>query len=56
MSGTKYSNGFTIGAGGYAYFNLNSKYSNFEFVAEHLDGMKLGDCTISFFLDGKMID
>lgn len=56
MSGTKYSNGFTLGDEGYAYFNLNSKYSNIEFDIGHLDGTELDDCTISFFADGKLIE
>lgn len=55
MSGTKYSNGFTLGNEGYAYFNLNGKYSNIEFDIGHVDGTEMDDCTVSFFLDGKLI-
>lgn len=58
MSGTKYSNGFVLNyTGGYAMFNLNSKYSNIEFTVGHVDGSDLTeeDQDIYFYVDGKLV-
>lgn len=58
MSGTKYSNGFVLySSGGYAMFNLNSKYSSIEFTVGHKDGSDLTkeDQDIYFYVDGKLV-
>lgn len=58
MSGTKYSNGFVLNyRGGYAMFNLNSKYSNIEFTVGHVDGsgMEEDDQVLYFYVDGKLV-
>lgn len=56
MSGTKYSNGFTLyNSGAYAMFNLNSKYSTVEFTVGHVDGGGMYDQTIYFYVDGKIV-
>ena len=58
MSGTKYSNGFVLNSGGgYAMFNLNSKYSSIEFTIGHVDGSDLEeeDQDIYFYVDGKLV-
>lgn len=59
MSGQKYSNGFVLNcAGGYAMFNLNSKYSNVEFTVGHVDGSRMytdEEQDIYFYVDGKLV-
>lgn len=56
MSGTKYSNGFSLwDYGRYAMFNLNSKYSTIEFTVGHIDGSGDGITPVSFFVDGKIV-
>lgn len=58
MAGTKYSNGFVLNhTGGYALFNLNSKYSNIEFTVGHVDGSEVTeeDQDIYFYVDGKLV-
>lgn len=59
MSGQKYSNGFVLNyAGGYAMFNLNSKYSNVEFTVGHVDGSDMytdEEQDIYFYVDGKLV-
>ena len=57
MSGEKYSNGFTLASKGrYALFNLNGKYASINFVIGHVDGSNMTDNTVSFFIDGKLVD
>lgn len=55
MSGTKYSNGFTLRYEAYAMFNLNSKYSTIEFTVGHVDGSDMTDQDIYFYVDGKLV-
>lgn len=58
MAGTKYSNGFVLNySGGYALFNLNSKYSNIEFTVGHVYGSEVTeeDQDIYFYVDGKLV-
>ena len=58
MSGMKYSNGFILEyEGGYALFNLNSKYSNIEFTIGHVDGTDMDeeDYDLYFYVDGKLV-
>lgn len=58
MAGTKYSNGFVLNhSGGYAIFNLNSKYSSIEFTVGHVDGSDITeeDQDIYFYVDGKLV-
>ncbi len=56
MAGRKYSNGFTLGGdSGYAMINLDSKYSAVDFTVGHVDDSSMGDVTVSFFVDGRLI-
>ncbi|MCD8180582.1 MAG: hypothetical protein LUF26_03775 [Firmicutes bacterium] len=61
MGGTKYTKGFTLGYSGglgipgWALFNLNSKYSTVEFTIGHVDGNTMDDCSVYFYLDGKLV-
>ncbi|MCD8048597.1 MAG: copper amine oxidase N-terminal domain-containing protein [Clostridia bacterium] len=61
MAGEEYTNGFTIRpewpgeGGGYAIFNLNSKYSAVEFTVGHVDGSSMYETTVYCFLDGELI-
>lgn len=60
MANQKYTNGFTLGysmydTSGYAYFNLNGKYSSMELVLGHIDGTYNSDKNIQFFLDDKLV-
>ena len=56
MAGKKYSNGFTLGSGNrFAIFNLDNKYSSIDMTIGRLDGSKMIDMTVSFFLDQKLI-
>lgn len=55
MSGTKYTNGFTMYQNGYAHFNLNGKYEYLDFDIGHIDGTSMesyDECNI--YLDGKL--
>ena len=53
MAGEKYS-GLEFCDGGYALFNLNSKYSTLECTVGHSDNND-HDKTVSFIVDGKII-
>jgi hypothetical protein len=55
MGGTKYTNGFTLGSYGYAWFNLNGKYSSISLDLGHIDGSGDVNKTISFYVDGKLV-
>lgn len=56
MSGTKYSNGFTLyGNASYAMFNLDSKYSNVELTVGHVDNSYMREVTVYFYVDGRMV-
>lgn len=55
MANKKYTNGFSLHHDGYAYFNLNGKYSSMEFTLGHVDGTNMDDRTYQFFVDGKMV-
>lgn len=54
MCGTKYANGFTLGSGGYALFNLNGKYDVLSFDIGHIDGRSLHEGTLNIYLDGEL--
>ncbi len=57
MSGTKYSNGFKLcDCEDYALFNLNSKYSSIEFTIGHVDDSGMQDTSVSFLVDGKLVE
>ena len=57
MSGTSYSNGFTLaGDNGYALFNLNGLYDSLKFTIGHIDGTYMEDRIITFVVDGKTVD
>lgn len=44
MANQKYTNGFTFGnTEGYAYFNLNGKYSSMEITLGHVDESGMSD-------------
>ena len=54
MAGEKYSDGMTFCDGGYALFNLNSKYDTIECTVGHSD-YDDRDKTVSFIVDGKIV-
>ncbi len=57
MANKKYANGFVFycGAKAHAYFNLNGKYSSMEFELGHVDDSQMGDKTIRFYVDDKLV-
>jgi hypothetical protein len=55
MAGKKYSNGFTIETvGGYALFNLDSKYSTLECTVGHASDNENAK-SVSFIVDGRTV-
>ena len=56
MAGEKYSNGLTFphSGGGYALFNLNSRYSTIECTIGHTDRVQ-NEKSVSFILDGRTV-
>ena len=57
MAGEKYSNGINFvdyKGGGYALFNLNSKYSSIECTIGH-SGREQEEKSVSFIVDGKVV-
>ena len=55
MAGEKYSNGLVISSwGGYALFNLNSKYDTIECTIGHAKSNQK-DKTLSFIVDGRTV-
>lgn len=59
MAGEKYSNGITTYGnleGGYALFNLNSKYSTLECTIGHTDFEQNEGKSVSFIVDGRTIE
>lgn len=57
MSGTRYSNGFTLcDCEDYALFNLNGRYSSIEFTIGHVDDSGMQDTSVSFLVDGKLVE
>ncbi len=52
MAGTTYMNGFTLSRDGYALFNLDKKYSTFDFDIGHVDGTEMSTAIIQISLDG----
>ena len=59
MSGTKYTNGFTIGSymtyNGNVLFNINGKYSSINLDIGHIDGTAKEDVVARFFVDNKLV-
>jgi hypothetical protein len=47
MAGTTYMNGFTLSRDGYALFNLDKKYSTFDFDIGHVDGTEMSTAIIT---------
>ena len=57
MGGTKYANGFRLNGGsdpGYAYFNLNGKYTTLDFDVGHIDGDRMENTTCNIYLDDRL--
>lgn len=55
MGGNKYYNGFTLGYNGYAFFNLDAKYTEIIGMIGHIDGSGNDDMTLTITGDGVLI-
>lgn len=57
MSGVSYNNGFTLAChGGSALFNLDGRYSKFEFILGYIDKSEnRADSNINIYLDGQLV-
>lgn len=56
MGSVTYTNGFTIGYGGLAIFNLNSNYENISFTLGHADGSAMSNVDVCIYLDGQLAE
>ena len=55
MGGNKYYNGFILGYNGYAFFNLDAKYTEIIGTIGHIDGSGNDDMTLTITGDGVLI-
>lgn len=55
MRGKEYSNGFTLGDHGYAWYNISAKYQSMTLTVGHVDETAMGNATLLVYGDSKQI-
>lgn len=56
MGSVNYTNGFILGGGGNAIFNLGGNYEKMNFTLGHVDGSDMVNSEISIYLDGQLAE
>ena len=55
MAGQEYTNGYTAEASGYyELFNLNAEYDYITMTVGHVDGTRMNDGKVQFYVDGEL--